>query len=58
MADTPLFDGYEGPLKRGDEFGSGEALEKINAKGHDFIHIDGPYAEFSCVDCHTGGSQK
>ena len=52
MADTPLFGGHEGPLKRGDEFGSGEALEKINAKGHDFIHIDGPYAEFSCVALH------
>jgi nitrate/TMAO reductase-like tetraheme cytochrome c subunit len=38
--------------------GSGEALEKINAKGHDFIHIDAPYAEFSCTDCHTGGPQK
>jgi nitrate/TMAO reductase-like tetraheme cytochrome c subunit len=38
--------------------GSGEALEQINAKGHDFIHIDAPYAEFSCVECHTGGPQK
>ncbi len=38
--------------------GSGEALEQINAKGHDFIHVDAPYAEFSCVDCHTGGPQK
>ncbi len=38
--------------------GSGEALEQINAKGHDFIHIDAPYSEFSCVDCHTGGPQK
>jgi hypothetical protein len=36
----------------------GEALEQINAKGHDFIHIDAPYAEFSCVDCHTGEPQK
>jgi nitrate/TMAO reductase-like tetraheme cytochrome c subunit len=38
--------------------GSGEALEQINYQGHDFIHIDAPYAEFSCVDCHTGGPQK
>jgi hypothetical protein len=38
--------------------GSGEALEQINAKGHDFIHIDALRAEFSCVDCHTGGPQK
>jgi nitrate/TMAO reductase-like tetraheme cytochrome c subunit len=38
--------------------GSGPALEQINAKGYDFIHVDAPYAEFSCVDCHTGGPQK
>jgi nitrate/TMAO reductase-like tetraheme cytochrome c subunit len=38
--------------------GSGEALEQVNYQGHDFIHIDAPYAEFSCVDCHTGGPQK
>jgi nitrate/TMAO reductase-like tetraheme cytochrome c subunit len=38
--------------------GGGEALEQINAKGHDFIHIDAPYADFSCIDCHTGGPQK
>jgi nitrate/TMAO reductase-like tetraheme cytochrome c subunit len=38
--------------------GGGPALEQINAKGYDFIHIDAPYAEFSCVDCHTGGPQK
>ena len=38
--------------------GSGEALQQINAKGYDFMHIDAPYAEFSCTDCHTGGVQK
>jgi nitrate/TMAO reductase-like tetraheme cytochrome c subunit len=38
--------------------GSGEALEQINPKGYDFIHIDAPYTEFSCVECHTGGIQK
>jgi nitrate/TMAO reductase-like tetraheme cytochrome c subunit len=38
--------------------GSGEALQQINAKGHDFMHIDAPYTEFSCTDCHTGGPQK
>jgi nitrate/TMAO reductase-like tetraheme cytochrome c subunit len=38
--------------------GSGEALEQINPKGYDFIHIDAPYAEFSCAECHTGGPQK
>ena len=38
--------------------GSGEALKQVNAEGQDFVHIDAPYAEFSCVDCHTGGIQK
>jgi nitrate/TMAO reductase-like tetraheme cytochrome c subunit len=38
--------------------GSPEALQQINAAGYDFVHIDAPYAEFSCVDCHTGGPQK
>ena len=38
--------------------GSGEALQQINAKGHEFMHIDAPYTEFSCTDCHTGGVQK
>ena len=38
--------------------GSGETLQQVNAKGHDFMHIDSQYAEFSCTDCHTGGPQK
>ena len=38
--------------------GSGEALNQINAKGYDFVHIDAPYSEFSCAECHTGGPQK
>ena len=38
--------------------GSGEKLEQVNAKGHDFIHIDAEYSDFSCTDCHTGGIQK
>lgn len=38
--------------------GSGEALNQINAKGHDFVHIDAEYSEFSCSECHTGGIQK
>lgn len=38
--------------------GSGEQLEQVNAKGHDFIHIDAPFSDFSCTDCHTGGVQK
>jgi hypothetical protein len=38
--------------------GSGEKLEQVNAKGHDFFHIDAEYSEFSCAECHTGGIQK
>jgi nitrate/TMAO reductase-like tetraheme cytochrome c subunit len=38
--------------------GSGDALNQINAQGHDFVHIDAPYSDFSCTDCHTGGPQK
>jgi nitrate/TMAO reductase-like tetraheme cytochrome c subunit len=38
--------------------GSGEKLDQVNPKGHDFMHIDAEYAEFSCTDCHTGGLQK
>jgi NapC/NirT cytochrome c family, N-terminal region len=38
--------------------GSGEALQKISADGQEFVHIDAPYSEFSCTDCHTGGLQK
>ncbi|HLW35972.1 MAG TPA: hypothetical protein VKS98_09960, partial [Chthoniobacterales bacterium] len=38
--------------------GSGEAFNQVNAQGFDFVHIDAPYSEFSCTDCHTGGPQK
>jgi nitrate/TMAO reductase-like tetraheme cytochrome c subunit len=38
--------------------GSGEAFNQINAQGYDFVHIDAPYSEFSCSECHTGGIQK
>jgi nitrate/TMAO reductase-like tetraheme cytochrome c subunit len=38
--------------------GSGEKLDQVNPKGHDFMHIDAEYADFSCTDCHTGGLQK
>jgi nitrate/TMAO reductase-like tetraheme cytochrome c subunit len=38
--------------------GNGETLNQVNAKGHDFMHIDAEYSEFSCTDCHTGGIQK
>jgi len=33
-------------------------MNQIDAKGLDFIHIDAPYADFSCADCHNGGPQK
>jgi nitrate/TMAO reductase-like tetraheme cytochrome c subunit len=38
--------------------GSGETFNQIDPKGHNFIHIDAEYSEFSCVECHTGGPQK
>ena len=38
--------------------GNGEALNEVNFQGHEFIHIDSPYSDFSCTDCHTGGLQK
>jgi nitrate/TMAO reductase-like tetraheme cytochrome c subunit len=38
--------------------GSGEAFNQIDPKGHNFVHIDAEYSEFSCVECHTGGPQK
>ena len=31
---------------------------RLNAKGYDFMHIDAPYSEFSCTDCHTGGASE
>jgi nitrate/TMAO reductase-like tetraheme cytochrome c subunit len=41
-------------LAQGDPAG----MKQINAQGFDFVHIDAPYSEFSCTDCHTGGPQK
>lgn len=38
--------------------GSGEMLSKIDARGHNFVHIDTEYSDFTCADCHTGGLQK
>jgi nitrate/TMAO reductase-like tetraheme cytochrome c subunit len=38
--------------------GNPEQMNQINPQGYDFIHIDAPYFEFSCIDCHTGGPQK
>jgi NapC/NirT cytochrome c family, N-terminal region len=34
--------------------GSGEQLEKLNAQGYDFYHIDSTYTEPSCAMCHNG----
>ena len=38
--------------------GSDEEMNKLNAKGFDFFHIDGEYSDFSCAECHTGAAQK
>jgi nitrate/TMAO reductase-like tetraheme cytochrome c subunit len=38
--------------------GSGEALNQLDAKGHEFMHIDAEYSDFSCAECHTGAMQK
>jgi nitrate/TMAO reductase-like tetraheme cytochrome c subunit len=38
--------------------GNGEQLQQVNLQGHNFIHIDSEYSDFSCIDCHTGGIQK
>ena len=38
--------------------GSGEELNKLDAKGHTFFHIDSEYTDFSCNNCHTGGFEK
>jgi len=34
--------------------GTGKELENLNVRGHDFMHVDAPYADFSCDKCHTG----
>jgi nitrate/TMAO reductase-like tetraheme cytochrome c subunit len=38
--------------------GSGEQLEKLNAKGYSFFHIDAINEDFSCNNCHTGAFPK
>ncbi len=38
--------------------GDPAGMKQINGQGLDFVHIDAPYSEFSCTDCHTGGPQK
>jgi hypothetical protein len=34
--------------------GAGDELLNLNARGHDFIHIDSEFSLFSCSECHTG----
>jgi hypothetical protein len=34
--------------------GSGQQLQKLNAAGYDFYHIDSVYTEPDCASCHTG----
>lgn len=38
--------------------GNPDGMKQVDAQGFDFVHIDAPYTEFSCTDCHTGGPQK
>jgi len=38
--------------------GSGAELEKLDANGHTFMHVDSEYSDFSCSECHTGATQK
>jgi hypothetical protein len=34
--------------------GSGPQLQKLNAAGYDFYHVDSVYTEPDCASCHTG----
>jgi hypothetical protein len=38
--------------------GEGHQLEQLSSKGHDFVHIDAEYGDFSCNNCHTGAFPK
>ena len=38
--------------------GAGADLEKLNAKGNTFLHIDAEYENFDCNSCHTGAFLK
>ncbi|MDB6026557.1 MAG: hypothetical protein JWM68_2780, partial [Verrucomicrobiales bacterium] len=38
--------------------GSGADLEKLNAKGNTFFHVDSPNEDFSCAECHNGALIK
>jgi nitrate/TMAO reductase-like tetraheme cytochrome c subunit len=34
--------------------GAGADLEKLNARGHTFLHVDSEMSDLSCAQCHTG----
>jgi nitrate/TMAO reductase-like tetraheme cytochrome c subunit len=38
--------------------GAGAELEKLNARGNTFMHIDAEYESFDCASCHTGAFIK
>jgi nitrate/TMAO reductase-like tetraheme cytochrome c subunit len=38
--------------------GNGADLEKLNAAGHSFFHLDAVNEDFTCTDCHTGAFPK
>ncbi|MEI8386275.1 MAG: NapC/NirT family cytochrome c [Verrucomicrobiota bacterium] len=38
--------------------GNDEEMNKLNAKGYEFIHVDSEYSDFSCAECHTGAAPK
>jgi nitrate/TMAO reductase-like tetraheme cytochrome c subunit len=38
--------------------GNGLELERLSSKGHNFMHVDAEYSDFSCIECHTGAFQK
>jgi NapC/NirT cytochrome c family, N-terminal region len=38
--------------------GSGSDLDNLSGKGHAFFHVDAPYSDFSCNNCHTGAVLK
>ncbi|PYJ10692.1 MAG: cytochrome C [Verrucomicrobia bacterium] len=38
--------------------GNAEQIQQVNLQGHNFMHVDSEYSDFSCAECHTGGIQK
>jgi nitrate/TMAO reductase-like tetraheme cytochrome c subunit len=33
-------------------------MEQLSATGHNFLHVDAEYSDFSCAKCHTGAFVK